>query len=244
MQPPVPRIDNVAVFLDFDGTLVDFASTPETVTVPSDLKLLLSDLSDALNGALALITGRSLESLDGLLGNTAVCAAGCHGAEWRNLNGVAGNVGEKSESLAAAREALAEFSERHGLLLEGKPYSLALHFRHHSHLQSDIDSWISENLSTFSDLRIINGKSVREVQLAGVHKGVAVERFMQHAPFAGRSPIYIGDDVTDEDAFAWVNQAGGISIKVGTGKTIAAHRLTDFRAVSSWLQQLLDQPAQ
>lgn len=241
MQLPLPEIEKTAIFLDFDGTLVDFAATPEAVTVPADLKRLLSELSGALDGALALVTGRSLASLDGLLGDASLCAAGCHGAEWRHGPEEKGSVGDDSESLSAAREALTDFSHQHGLLLEGKPYSLALHFRHHPHLQDEIDRWIGENLSAYSDLRVLNGKSVREVQLDGVHKGVAVERFMQTAPFAGRVPVYLGDDVTDEDAFEWVNHHGGLSIKVGAGETIANHRLADFRAVYAWLEQLLAQ---
>jgi trehalose 6-phosphate phosphatase len=239
MQPPIPSIDNVAVFLDFDGTLVDFAKTPEAVFVPSELKSLLQELNGSVDGALALVTGRSLESLDALLEEKALCAAGCHGAEWRAQHAPSGTVERGSAALDEARGALAPFVNHHELILENKPYSLALHFRRSPHLEAEIDQWLDDNLAHYADLRMIKGKFVREIQIAGVDKGVAVERFMQHSPFAGRVPIYIGDDVTDEDAFAWVNQHGGISVKVGEGESIATYHLPDHTSVAAWLAKLV-----
>lgn len=241
MRPPVPGIDKIAVFLDFDGTLVDFAPAPEAVIVPSALKTQLHNLNSRLDGALALITGRSLESLDALIGNKALCAAGCHGAEWRALQAPEkeGAASNGEEALAKARVALAAFAKQHNLLLEGKPHSLALHFRTAPELEPVIDRWLEDNLVELAELRVIRGKCVREVQLAGIDKGVAVARFMQFPPFAGRIPVYLGDDVTDEDAFAWVNQADGIAIKVGSGDSVAPYRLLDYCEVSVWLEKLL-----
>jgi trehalose 6-phosphate phosphatase len=238
MHPPLLNINDIAIFLDFDGTLVDFARSPDAVHVSSDLKHLLSELNRRSQGALALITGRSLESLDSLLDSPSLCAAGCHGAEWRVQPGEMNAAELGGESLHGARIALRTFADSHNLLLEEKPHSLALHFRNRPTLQDDIDAWIAEQLAEFSDLRVINGKLVREIQVVGIHKGVAVERFMQHAPFAGRLPVYVGDDVTDEDAFAWVNGAKGVAVKVGSGDTVAPYQLPDFRAVHNWLEEL------
>ena len=275
MLPPLPEIDRTAIFLDFDGTLVDFASTPDAVFVPSDIKFLLRQLSTALDGALALVTGRSLASLDSLLGEHTLCAAGCHGGEWRTVirtNDIPGNTVTAQEgndvsevsgisevsgqgnsavetgavdsdgiALSQARAVLTAFLQKHDVQLENKPYSLALHFRHNPTVEKVLDDWLDTSLIKLTELRVIKGKFVREIQLLGVNKGVAVQRFMQQPPFAGRIPVYLGDDVTDEDAFAWVNKVAGMSIKVGSGPTCAIHRLDNFQAVSTWLQQLLRQ---
>lgn len=261
MLPPLLKIDKIAIFLDFDGTLVDFAPAPDAVAVPADVKLLLRELRVELEGALALVTGRSLASLDALVNDYELCAAGCHGGEWRTLaqakrlsaaaRGQAqrkahtlsvmetGNVDSGKEALSLARSVLSKFLREHKVRLEDKPYSLALHFRHNPEIEPELDAWLDQHFAALAELRVIKGKCVREIQLTGVNKGMAVERFMQQPPFVGRIPVYLGDDVTDEDAFLWVNQVGGVSIKVGAGATRANYRLSDFQAVSRWLRQLL-----
>lgn len=239
MEPPVADIKNSAIFLDFDGTLVDFAKAPDAVTVPADLKALLSKLNIKLNGALALITGRSLASLDGLLGNSELLAAGCHGAEWRAAIGDYQTVSAELAPMQLLRPSLLTFVADHDLLLEDKHYSMALHFRDKPELEGSIDAWLAANLSDAAELRVINGKCVREIQLTGINKGLAVERFMKYRPFANRIPVYLGDDRTDEDAFERVNYHQGTSIKVGEGETIAAYRLADYEEVSRWLKRLL-----
>lgn len=244
MQPPVLNIKKLAVFLDFDGTLVDFAAKPEGVVVSPDLKALLTQLHSATSGALALVTGRSLESLDSLIDNAELCAAGCHGAEWRQ-GGTAGAVdATQAQALDVTRAALEDFATEHGLRIEHKPYSLALHFRHAPDLEPKVDEWLANNMSAQAELRVIGGKFIREVQLQGVDKGTAVERFMSTSPFAGRTPVFVGDDVTDEDAFAWVTTAEGVAIKVGEGETVANYRLPNHLAVHKWLESLLGQEEQ
>lgn len=224
-----------ALFLDFDGTLVEIAATPEGVDVPPQLPALLERLRDRLGGAVAAITGRNIGSLDAILGMHHLAVAGSHGAEWRGADGVVHHLGERQPEYLAAAERLLAFAQEHGLLVEDKHHSVALHFRQQPEKQAVIDRWLEREIAPEPALRLIRGKCIREVQSTGMDKGKAVERFMQEKPFVGRQPVYIGDDTTDEDAFGWVNGQGGLSIKVGEGSTLAQQRLRDFREVLAFL---------
>lgn len=227
-----------ALFLDFDGTLVDFADQPEAVIVPPQLPILLDQLFLSLDGALALISGRSIASLDSLLNLSSIPAAGSHGAEWR-LNGVLQTVDLNTPSFSDAVKLLTTFAVSHDLLFENKPHSFALHFRQQPELKAKVDQFLADHIETMLDLRVIYGNCVREVQPRGMDKGKAVARFMTQPPFAGRRPIYIGDDTTDEDAFQWVNANQGWSFKVGEGVTAAQYRLSDVTDTYRYLGELL-----
>lgn len=228
-----------ALFLDFDGTLVDFADQPESVIVPPHLPVLLSELFKALDGAVALVSGRSIASVDSLLQLPFIPIAGGHGAEWR-LNGVAQAVELNSVDFLAAVQLMTAFANSHDLLFENKLHSFALHFRQCPELKGEIDQFLANQIETFPDLRVIYGNCVREVQPRGMDKGKAVARFMQTPPFSGRQPIYIGDDTTDEDAFQWVNANRGWSFKVGGGITAALYRLNGVTDVRQYLAEFLD----
>lgn len=228
-----------ALFLDFDGTLVDFAPIPEAVVVSEDLRCVLQDLWLAFDGAVALVSGRSIDSLDQLLRLPQLPVAGGHGAEWRLPGGERNSLDLTNPEFTQAVDLIEAYARDRGLLLENKAHSLALHFRDNPVLQPEIDHFLADHVADFTNLRVIYGNCVREVQPVGVDKGLAVARFMQEPPFRGRRPCYIGDDTTDEDAFAWVNEEAGVSIKVGDGASCAAQRLEDTQAVSIFLRSLL-----
>ena len=227
-----------ALFLDFDGTLVEFADRPESVVVPPHLPVLLDNLFTTLGGAVALISGRSIASVDSLLNLPSIPIAGGHGAEWR-LNDVSQVVDLNSPEFLSAVKLMTAFAASHNLLFENKSHSFALHFRQHPELKAEVDQFLADHIEILTDLRVIYGNCVREVQPRGMDKGKAVARFMRLPPFAGRRPIYIGDDTTDEDAFQWINANQGWSFKVGGGMTAAQHRLSGVTDVRQYLTEFL-----
>lgn len=227
-----------ALFLDFDGTLVDFAERPDAVVVPSNLSTLLTELFSALEGAVALVSGRSIASVDAVLNTPSIPIAGGHGAEWR-MNGAIQTAEFNSPSFSDAVALMTTFASTHDLLFENKSHSFALHFRQSPQLKVEVDQFLADRIEILPDLRVIYGNCVREVQPRGMDKGKAVARFMEMIPFAGRCPIYIGDDTTDEDAFQWINANRGRSIKVGAGVTAAQYRLNGVDEVRHYLSDFL-----
>jgi trehalose 6-phosphate phosphatase len=237
---PVPLSDDDwALFLDVDGTLLEIAETPQSVHASHSLKQLLEKLEARLEGALALISGRSIENLDQLFAPLRLCASGIHGLERRDALGTFIDPAFDASALAAAHEELDRFVQQHeGLLLEDKRYSLALHFRLAPELADRVHDTMRSVLARLGpQFTLQAGKCVLELRPAAWNKGVAVSAFMQEAPFRGRTPLYIGDDVTDEDAFEVVNALQGQSIRVGGGSdTHAQHHLADVDAVIRWLR--------
>lgn len=227
-----------ALFLDFDGTLVDFADRPESVIIPPRLPALLSQLFNTLNGAVALVSGRSIASVDALLNLPSIPIVGGHGAEWR-LDGVIQTVELNSPEFSNAVALMTAFAVSHDLLFENKCHSFAVHFRQRPELKTEVDQFLAQNIEVLPGLRIIYGNCVREVQPRGMDKGKAVARLMGLSPFFGRRPIYIGDDTTDEDAFQWINANQGWSCKVGAGATVAQHRLDSVADVRQYLVEFL-----
>jgi trehalose 6-phosphate phosphatase len=230
-----------ALFLDVDGTLLEIAQTPQSVFVPESLKSQLIDLSTRFDGALALVSGRRLSDLDDLFAPLRFCAAGVHGCEIREPTGCVARRAVEREELAVARLQLEHFVlRRPGLLLEDKGFALALHFRTVPHLSGDVLGEMKRVLLRLGpSYALLPGKCVFELRPTGVTKATAITALMQQVPFAGRTPIFIGDDVTDEDAFALVNDLEGISIGVGNpALTHARHRLHDVREVRRWLETI------
>lgn len=225
--------------MDFDGTLVDFAETPEGVKVSEELRALLKQLFQSFGGAMALISGRSIESLDLLTQLPQLPIAGSHGAEWRWPSGSRDNLSLDTPEYSQALALVTEFARERELLLEDKKHSFALHFRKRPDLQPEIDRFLAEKIEQYEELRVIYGNCVREIQPLGVDKGKAVARFMQQPPYQGRRPCYLGDDTTDEDAFAWVNDQNGISIKVGPGASCASERLETVAETLAFLKSLV-----
>jgi trehalose 6-phosphate phosphatase len=230
-----------AAFLDVDGTLLEIAPTPEAVHVSQDLKSLLQRLNARLEGALALISGRTVDTLDALFTPGRYCAAGVHGCERRTASGNVLRPQVDAQAVSAARRTLASFVREHeGLLLEDKSYGLAVHFRLVPHLQSRVHERMLSMLERLGGaFELQAGKCVFELRPAGWNKGAAVAAFMEEQPFRGRQPIYIGDDVTDESAFAAVNALDGLTIRVGDpAPTAARYRLRGVSEVHAWLEDL------
>ena len=242
-RPPRSLVpDACAFFLDLDGTLLELAPHPDAVAVDAELRELLQELTRASGGAVALISGRSIATLDTLFQPLRLPAAGTHGFERRNHSGTcAARESAPLRALAAARQALAPLLARHpGLMLEDKGYALAVHYRQAPQLESAVLDAVRALAAGSTALRVQRGHCVAELLPAGVNKAHAVAEFMREHPFAGRMPVYVGDDLTDEPAFEWVNAAGGVSVGVKLARATAARaRLDSVAEVHAWLRALL-----
>lgn len=231
-------ITGVAYFLDIDGTLVDLADTPGTVILDPTLPGLVEALYQSSGGALALITGRSIADADRLFHRRRLPIAGQHGHERRSADGTVTRHRVSRRALDSARTVLGALVHRHPQLwLEDKGLSLALHYRRAPHLASLCHRAMRTVHASLGDRYCVHrGKRVVELTPAGRDKGFAIRAFMREAPFRGKPPMFIGDDVTDEQGFAMVNRLGGHSIKVGAGPTAAEWRFRSVSAVLAWLQ--------
>lgn len=227
-----------ALFLDFDGTLVEIADRPEDVIVPPTLVRTLHALHEWLGGAVAIVSGRPIEQIDAYLRPLVLPAAGVHGAERRRARGsmIRADVPPLGRPLEAA-EALAR--NHPGLRVECKRGSVALHYRLAPELEPICLAAMQEAVDASPGLTLLRGKMVLEAKPSGVSKGHAVEAFLQEAPFAGRVPVFIGDDVTDEVGFAAVQRLGGLGVKVGEGASVAEARLADAAAMRAALEAAL-----
>lgn len=241
LRPDNPDLQSAAVFLDVDGTLLEICDNPGDVTADVELLQLLQACHAAVAGALALVSGRTVAELDRIFEPAVLPAAGAHGAEIRTrADGCVHNTVEAVP--AAAIEPLREFVAAHeGLLLEKKHGGVSLHYRRAPQLEEACRRQAQDVLSVLGDgYRLIAGKMVFEITPAGCHKGTAIEAMLGEDPFSGRKPIFIGDDVTDEDGFRVVNELGGTSVLVGApGKSCAQTSLPDVAAVRRWLSDTL-----
>lgn len=231
-----------AVFLDVDGTILEIAETPQEVRVPETLKRLLNELCARVDGALALISGRSIADLDHLFEPLRFCAAGIHGCERREASGCVRRTPTGDEgSLNHAREQLAQLVlEFPQLLLEDKGAALALHFRRMPQLQAVVYAACTKLVAELGpQFTLQPGKCVLEIRSGVCSKGLAIADFMQQAPFRGRTPVFIGDDFTDEDGFAYVNRSGGVSIRVGRPiATFASYWFEEVSDAAAWLRAI------
>jgi trehalose 6-phosphate phosphatase len=231
-----------ALFLDVDGTLLDIAERPDEVDTHAVDCELVEGLQRAAGGALALISGRSLAQLDEMFAPLTLPAAGQHGFERRDVKGRRHRHRFPVEALAPAKEKLREFAARHsGLVYEDKGASVALHYRLAPQLAGAARRVLVEAAEALDGrVEVQAGKMVWELKPAGADKGVAIEEFMREPPFAGRTPVFLGDDVTDEYGFRVVNRLEGHSIKVGAGDTAARWRLDNPSAARAWLRGWLE----
>lgn len=238
---PPPARREWAYFLDFDGTLLDLAATPEAIRVDAALPALLGALQRACSGAVALVSGRALSDLDLRLGLPALPKAGQHGLERRDACGRLRVHAAPLPARRAIEAALAPLVERHsGLLLEDKGLTLAVHYRQAPELAACVRRLLRRCVAQAGEgLVVQEGKCVVEVKPVGVDKGTAVAEYLAESPFAGRRPVFIGDDRSDENGFAAVNARDGISIGVGAGDFGARFRLADVAAVRAWLSGAL-----
>lgn len=227
-----------ALFLDFDGSLVDIAPAPEDVVVPSSLVTTLAELNRFLGGAVAVISGRPIEQIDQFLHPLRLPAAGVHGAEHRGVDGVITlSMTHPLEQVEEAATALAALHPR--LRVENKRGSLALHYRQAPELEALCVETMQAAIARSPGLALLRGKMVVEAKPSGATKGSAIEAFMHEHPFKGRTPVFVGDDTTDEAGFGAVQRLGGLGVKVGDGPSVAWQRLESPAILRDQLQQAM-----
>ncbi len=232
----------LAVFTDFDGTLVEIAETPDAVEVSPGLADQLDRAVRDLDHAFAVITGREIADIDRFLSPLHLPVAGAHGAQRRRADGtmleIDNEISGIAEKIAADLQPLLQANP--DLLLEAKDSAVALHFRQAPELEQACNVAMREAVAIHPDFTLVEGKMVIEARPAAFDKGSALRAFMQEDPFVGRIPIFIGDDITDEDAFRVAQELGGIGIKLGSGETVARMRIADVASVHALLQGLAD----
>jgi len=222
-----------ALFLDFDGTLVDIAERPDAVVVPADLRPNLRALRDGLGGAMAIVTGRSIAVIDGFLAPDRFDVAGLHGVEHR----VAGQLYPcRAQDHPDLRRGIEELRRRFaavpGILIEDKGCSVAVHWR----LAPEAEDLASETILAMAAAlgpayRLQRGKAVAEVLPSRATKGGIIRHLLTEEPYRGRRPVFIGDDLADEQAFEVVDALEGVPIRVGLGPTRAHYRIAAPSAV-------------
>jgi len=237
------RLSEYAFLLDIDGTLLDLAPTPREVWVPPGLADTLSRLHDRTSGALALVSGRSLNDIDLIFAPEQFPAVGGHGAEMRvstDIEAVATHAPPMDKELKRRLAAIARLSP--GILLEDKGYSLALHYRLAPHAEKAIYAAVSLIRAELQNapIEVLPGKCVCEIKQSGFDKATGVRELMAHEPFRGRRPIFIGDDVTDESVFAIMPDLGGIAFSVGRHAQGVTDHFDEPRDVRAWLARLID----
>ena len=229
------------LFLDVDGVLLEIADKPDAVLLPPGLMPILERLIDCCEGAVALISGRSLAFLERMFDPLPVAMAGLHGVERRMPDGKIEVLETSETQLDALRKELAGFvSQRPEIGLEDKGMAIALHFRAAPARGAEIFDYLERRLPEIApNFHIQPGKMVYEVKPHGMDKGAAIELMLERPPFAGRVPVFAGDDVTDEHGFAVVNRLDGISIKVGDGpETLARYHIGSVSEMRDWLSRL------
>jgi trehalose 6-phosphate phosphatase len=239
----VPHLSETAVLLDIDGTLLDLMPTPREVWVPPGLAKTLNRLYQRTGGALALVSGRSLNDIDLIFAPDVFPAVGGHGAEMRiegENDAVASHAPPLDRELKRRLAAIAKLSP--GILLEDKGYSLALHYRLAPHAEKAIYAAVSLIRADLPDapIEVLPGKQVCEIKHSGFTKASGVRELMAHPPFKGRKPFFIGDDVTDESVFAIMPDLDGIAFSVGRRARGVAGHFDAPSDVREFLAHLLD----
>jgi trehalose 6-phosphate phosphatase len=243
IAPPLHRIaDHCAIFLDFDGTLMNLERRPNHVRADGCLLYLLDDLYVATAGATAIISGRSLDDMDALLAPLRLPLAGINGAQRRRADGTVEKCAMPSTVVWQTRMSL-RMRLRHyeGLFIEDKGSAFAVHYRGAvglslTRLRADLEALAGASRGVFD---VAPGRDVLELRPRACDKGAALEGFMNEAPFAGRFPIFIGDDQTDQAAFDAVARVNGMGIAVGSGAA-APWWLPDPAGVRTWLRTCLE----
>jgi trehalose 6-phosphate phosphatase len=240
------RLPECAFLLDIDGTLLDLAPTPREVWVPPGLGETLSRLRQRTSGALALVSGRSLNDIDLIFAPEVFPAVGGHGAEMRvsiDSEAVATHAPPMDKELKRRLAAIAKLSP--GILLEDKGYSLALHYRLAPHAEKAIYEAVALIRSEMPEapIEVLPGKCVCEIKQYGFDKATGVRELMTHQPFRDRCPVFIGDDVTDESVFAIMPNLGGLAFSVGRRVQEVAGHFDEPRDVRAWLTRLIGDEA-
>ncbi len=238
---------SIALFLDFDGTLVNFAATPDGVDVSRQLKKLLCGLHIASQEAFALVTGRSHDSIVSLVSETHFIYACEHGSDlhipnnsaYRDLIDGARKEKQSSNLLSVdkVRDLAKTFAEENSLRSESKKHSITLHYRQRPEFESSVISFVESLQNEYQGFTPLFGNHVVELRFDSENKGSVIAHLMKYPPFVGKTPVFIGDDVTDEHGFASVNDMQGISIKVGEGDTLAKYRLHSVEETIEFLTE-------
>lgn len=232
--PPLSELVRPALFLDFDGTLVEIAASPDAIVLPERLASRMAALAKRLDGRFALVSGRSLNDIQQHLGPLDLCRAGSHGIDCRRADGTP--LGTEPEPLPeTVIDALAAFAKERGLSFEAKTHGGAIHFRDAPEARATTQAF-AESLGERHGLTVKSGKQVVELVRAGADKGAALRAFMREPGFAGATPVFVGDDVTDEDGFAAAAELGGFGVIVGDRhETGARYRLAGVGETYEWL---------
>ncbi len=234
---PTPRTD-WALFLDIDGTLLDLAPRPDAVEVPANLAATLADAGSRLGGALAIVSGRTLAEIDQLMAPLRLPCVGEHGAVIRRPDGATDRAGADHRVPSAWKTSL-HAATRYwpGVLVEEKTYGVAVHFRQAPSREREIrdltEALVAQDATGFE---VLPASMAFEIRHRALTKAIAVETFMALPPFAGRVPVFIGDDVTDEDGFRAARAMGGLGLNV---KQSFGGRPCEVRR---WLQCFADLP--
>ncbi|MEO8486426.1 MAG: trehalose-phosphatase [Betaproteobacteria bacterium] len=241
---PPPLLHTDALFLDIDGTLVELAKTPDSVDIDPFLGRALVETATNLGGALALVTGRSIRDVDVMFPGLALPIAGQHGCERRSGDGAMNLHASDAKTLDRLRNLFTHFAARHpGILVEHKGATLALHYRAVPELASHVHQTVHSAMEDVEgSWTVEGGKRLVEIRPGGRNKGRAIADFIGERPFAGRRPVFVGDDRGDEYGFRVVEKARGIAVKVGPGPTSARYRLPDVGAVRAWMAGLKPAP--
>jgi trehalose 6-phosphate phosphatase len=236
-----PDLGRTAFLLDIDGTIVDIALTPRDVRVPDSLRHVLARLIARTNGAVALVSGRSLEDIDRLFAPMRLTAVGGHGAEFRLIDGSTLEGRDAPPLDPELRRRLVAIADGEMLLAEDKGYAVALHYR----LALDKENFVRQEVAKVCaepwpvPLEILPGKAVIEIKHAEFTKATGVRELMDHSPFAGRQPIFIGDDTTDESVFAIMPELQGVAISVGRMVAGVPHHFETPQSVRGWLEGIV-----
>ena len=238
-----PSLDlrRVSLLLDIDGTLLDIAPTPESVSVPTSLVDTIAKLDHITSGAVAFISGRQLAAIDALFAPLKLPTVGCHGAEVRTSRG--GEVQNGPELPDLVRHCVREIASiAPGVFLEDKGHTLAIHFRNTPDAGAAVMRALQEQRSFLAaqDVHVLRGKAVIEVKPRWFSKGTGLKHLMQHPPFAGRTPVFLGDDTTDEDVFRVLPDYEGYGFSVGRRIDGAAYVFETPSEVRRWLAELAD----
>ncbi|MFD0725772.1 trehalose-phosphatase [Lysobacter brunescens] len=239
-RPPPPALHrDHALFLDIDGSLVEFASRPESIVVPAALRSTLSRLSEWLDGALALVSGREVHTIDTLFAPLRLPVAALHGHALRTADGVLRQTTPIAAMPAVVADAATLCRQHAGALVEDKGVSIALHWRNTPAAEIPLRAFAEAALARLPGYRLQPGHCVIELVPACADKGSAIAALLEEPPFHGRRPVFVGDDLTDEPGFRTVNARGGISVLVGVRADSAArHALPDPASVRDWLGSL------
>lgn len=237
LPPPDSLLDGGALFLDFDGTLIELAERPDAIRVPPQLAGLLGRLRERMNGRLAIVSGRAIANLERYVAAPGIVYSGSHGLELQLADGSRRPL-DLPPSLELARERVRAFVDgRTGLLVEDKPAGIALHYRQAPEQAAAVAGFM-DALAENQGLLVQRGKMVVELRPAGADKGDAIRHLMDQPPFRGTVPVFLGDDLTDEHAFEAAVALGGAGVLVGLEReTAARYRLESVQAAAAWLER-------